>query len=429
MAKDDNLIFNPYTLPCGLTIQNRLVKTAMTEGLSIDGQVNNRLINLYEQWSDGGAGVIISGNVMIDRRYLERPGNVIIDNNSDRKKLSQWAKAGQKNGNRFLLQISHPGRQCTKWVNRQPLAPSEVGLELLRSFAKPRALSITEIEQIIERYARSAQIAEESGFDGVQIHAAHGYLISQFLSPLTNHRNDEWGGSFENRLRFLLSVIDAVRTNVSPTFAVALKLNSSDFQKGGYSIDDCLEVIKVLNDYPLDFIELSGGTYEQPQLLGHHGDMHDADLPKRDSTIAREAYFVNYAKQVREVAKKPLMVTGGFQTVDAIKAALNHVDFVGIARPFCVMPDWPNKVKHNDLRELPRPESNLLGKGLLGPTSPIQFIQGVNIQGEVAWFYYQIIRLSDKKNVKWKKSLLGAFLFHVLREQWLALKRRKNLQK
>jgi 2,4-dienoyl-CoA reductase-like NADH-dependent reductase (Old Yellow Enzyme family) len=401
----------------------------MTEGLSVDGQVNDRLVNLYQQWSMGGAGLIISGNVMIDRRFLERPGNVIIDQSSDKNLLKRWAHAGKLNGSRFWLQISHPGRQCTKWVNRSPLAPSEVSLDLLHSFAKPRALLTHEIEQIIQRFAVSAKIAEECGFDGVQIHGAHGYLISQFLSPITNQRTDEWGGNFDNRMRFLQRVIEAVRSSVSSQFAVGLKLNSSDFQKGGYSIDDCINVINVLNDYPLDLIELSGGTYEQPQLLGHHGDKGEADLPKRDSTIAREAYFVNYAKQVRQVAKIPLMVTGGFETITAMNEALTHVDFLGLARPFCVMPDWPNQLKQHELKTLPRPEKKLLGHGLLGPTSPFQMIQGINIQGEVAWFYYQIIRLSDKKSVKWNKKLLGAFLFHVIREQWLAYKRRKQLIK
>ncbi len=427
MSDDNDPMFQTFTLPCGQKIFNRLVKAAMTEGLSVDGQVNERLINLYQQWSSGGAGLIISGNVMIDRRYLERPGNIIVDDSSDFDQLKRWAEAGTHNNTRFWLQINHPGRQCTKWVNQDPVSPSEVGLDLLHSFARPHALTTHEIDQIIQQFARSALIAEKCGFDGVQIHGAHGYLISQFLSPLTNQRSDEWGGSFDNRLRFLISVIEAVRAAISPQFAVGLKLNSSDFQKGGYSIDDCLKVIEILNDYPLDLIELSGGTYEQPQLLGHYGNKKDADIPKRDSTIAREAYFVKYAKQAREVAKKPLMVTGGFESVKAMHAALTHVDFIGLGRPFCVMPDWPTKVKEHKIKLLPRPEKKLLGKGFWGAASPLQFIQGINIQGEVAWFYYQIIRLSDKKPVKWNKTLIGAFLYHVFREQWLAYQRRKRL--
>lgn len=413
-----------FVLPNGQRLKNRIAKAAMTEGLSRDGNANQALCQLYQTWAEGGAGLLISGNVMVDRRFLERPGNLVIDQETDKSALKQLAAAGQQNQTALWLQISHPGRQCTRWVSREPLAPSAVGLDLFSLFKQPRALSEDEIKDIIDRFAYVAQVVEDCGFQGVQIHGAHGYLISQFLSPITNQRQDQWGGSLENRARFLFAIIEAVRARVSPSFGVGLKLNSSDFQKGGYRIEDCMALVQKLNDYPLDLLELSGGTYEQPQLLGHHGDFNQAETPKRASTQLREAYFVEYAQQVRTVAKMPLMVTGGFRHLTAMNAALEHVDMIGVGRPFCVMPDWPNQALANHLSVLPTPETEIVGQGKWGPASPNKSIQGINIQGEVAWFYYQIIQLSKGKPVKWKKSLLCALAFHVVREQWMARLRR-----
>lgn len=422
-------LFDNLKLPCGLSLKNRIVKAAMTEGLSIDGNANSRLKTIYSKWSQGGVGLLISGNVMVDRRYLERPGNIIIDEKCNKMLLAEWARSCQQNGTRMWLQLSHPGRQCTRWVNQEPVAPSAVELDLFSMFKKPRALEHDEIIKIIEQYANAAAIAKECGFDGVQIHGAHGFLISQFLSPLTNKRNDEWGGSSINRSRFLIEVIKAVRNQVGDRFAIGLKLNSSDFQKGGYSIEHCLELIRTLNQLPLDLLELSGGTYEQPQLLGHHGDPAKADTPKRNSTILREAYFVEYAKQAQLIATMPLMVTGGFRHKAAMQAALEYVDCIGIGRPFCVMPDWPNRMQKGQTQTLPDPERTIIGRGKWGTSSPWKSIQGLNIQGEVAWFYYQIIRLSDNKPLRKSKKIICALLFHIIREQWLAAKRRRQLRR
>lgn len=425
MQPNGNTLTSALTLPSGLVLKNRIAKAAMTEGLSLKGDPGKALIELYQQWAKGGAGLLISGNVMIDRQYLERPGNVILDEKSDLEKFKAWAKAGQQNQSQFWLQISHPGRQCTRWVNQEPLAPSAVELDLFSMFKKPRALTEKEILEIIAKYALCAKLAKEAGFSGVQIHGAHGYLISQFLSPITNQREDDWGGSQEKRFRFLFEVIKAVRAAVGSDYAVGLKLNSSDFQKGGYSIQDCLALIEQLNDYGLDLVELSGGTYEQPQLLGHQGDSKTADAPKRASTLRREAYFVDYARQVQKVARMPLMVTGGFSSIAAMEQALESLDMVGVGRPFCVMPDWPNQLAADSKAELPRYENDIVGKGFWGPTSSSRLVQALNVQGEVAWFYYQIIQLGRGKDPALKKSLLGALLYHICREQKLAYRRRK----
>lgn len=424
-----NPIFDQVKLPCGAAIKNRIAKTAMTEGLaSCQGEANESHEKLYQTWAKGGAGLLISGNIMIDKQYLERPGNVIIDDKVNKPALRRWTQAATINNTHLWAQISHPGRQCTRWVHSQPIAPSNTPLELMKMFNPPRALGVDEIKQIRSKFAKTAAIAQEVGFTGVQIHAAHGYLISQFLSPLVNTRDDEYGGSLANRARFLLEVIHEVRQSVGPNFPLAVKLNSADFQKGGFTIDECIKVVEWLNQTGIDLLEISGGTYEQPQLLGHEGDPQTATRPQRQSTIAREAYFVEYAKQIRAHCKIPLMVTGGFETEAAMLDALHHVDLLGIARPFCVTPSWPSQWQKGKIQNLKRPEKNLCFRGFWGPTSPLRILQAMNIQGEVAWFYQQIIRLSQGKEPKLNKNILNALACHAIREQKLAFLRRRFLK-
>lgn len=218
---------------------------------------------LYEKWSDTGAGLLITGNVMIDRIHLESAGNVCFDDEKMLPKLKKWAAAGKKNGNHIWVQISHAGRQSNKFSTFKPLAPSEVQLKKLGLFGKPRAMSERDIENAIKGYIKAAKIAKDAGFTGIQIQAANGYLISQFLSPLTNQRTDDWGGSIFNRNRILLSVIREIRKVVGPLFPIAVKLNSSDFQKGGFTEEESLEVIKLLDKETIDLLEISGGTYEK----------------------------------------------------------------------------------------------------------------------------------------------------------------------
>jgi 2,4-dienoyl-CoA reductase-like NADH-dependent reductase (Old Yellow Enzyme family) len=269
---------DPFTLPCGVILPNRIAKAAMTEGLSDKNlQATERLANLYRLWSEGGAGLLITGNVMIDQRVLERAGNVAIDitaggdSLASRAKLQRWAQAGTVAGNQLWMQISHAGRQSPRYITQEPLAPSAVQLDIAGSFAKPRALREDEILDFINRFAQVAKIARETGFTGVQIHSAHGYLLSSFLSPITNQRTDAWGGSLENRARFLLETVKAVRKAVGNDFPVAIKLNSDDFRKGGFNNEECLRVVEWLNDSHIDLLEISGGTYEQPRLLGSEG--------------------------------------------------------------------------------------------------------------------------------------------------------------
>lgn len=326
-----DMINTKLRLPCGVLLNNRLVKSAMTE------RISNRKLEptkgherMYEEWSETGAGLLITGNVMIDRIHLESAGNVCFDDDNMVPKLKRWAAAGKKYGNHIWVQISHAGRQANKFSTLRPLAPSEVQLKKIGLFGKPRAISESDIQQVIKGFAKAAKISKSAGFTGIQIHAAHGYLISQFLSPLTNKRTDKWGGDILNRSRLLLSVIREARKVVGPEFPISVKLNSSDFQKGGFTEEESIEVVKMLDKEKIDLLEISGGTYEKVAFF-----MMNEDRAKK-STLEREAYFIDFARKVRSVSKIPLLITGGFRSYAFCNEVLEsgELDLIGMARPF-----------------------------------------------------------------------------------------------
>ena len=256
-------LHDPLELPCGVRLPNRFLKSAMTEGLAdARDRATGRLATLYRRWSQGGCGTLVTGNVMIDRRFLERPGNVVIEDRRGLEPLKRWAAAGTAAGNQLWMQISHPGRQCSKMSARRPMAPSEVQLHLFGNFGRPVAMTEGDIQEALDRFARTTGIAREAGFTGVQLHAAHGYLISEFLSPRLNRRSDAWGGGLAARARFLLEAVARTRRAVGDDFPLAVKLNSADFQKGGFSFDESIQVARWLEESGVDLIEISGGTYE-----------------------------------------------------------------------------------------------------------------------------------------------------------------------
>ena len=323
--------------------KNKMIKGAMSEALANHaGQPNHLHLGLYEAWAKGGLGCAITGNVMVDFRAKNEPGVVVIETERDLEPLKQWAAIGKKHGMVQLVQLSHPGRQCPKGLNKETVAPSAVPFSpaLAMSFGTPRALREDEILDIIQRFATSAAICEKAGFEGVQLHGAHGYLISQFLSPLTNKRQDQWGGSAENRMRFLLEIYKAVRAATSEQFIISVKLNSADFQRGGISEEDVIATFKAIDAAGIDLIEISGGSYEAPAMAGVKQEKRKA------STIAREAYFLEFAEKIREHVQCKLMVTGGFRTAAGMNAALESgaCDFIGMARPFAVEPDVTNRL-------------------------------------------------------------------------------------
>ena len=265
-------MFTPLILPNGSRLPNRLAKAALEENLADEGQLPGpALWRLYRHWGIGGAGLIITGNVMIDGRAMTGPGGVVLEQDTPLEAFKTWAAASRQEGAQVWMQLSHPGRQVMANMGGNAWAPSAIPMAMgkyRKAFAQPEAMSEAQIAEVIARFAASAHAAEKAGFTGVQIHAAHGYLISQFLSPLANQRSDRWGGELTNRARLLLEVVRAVRQRVSPDFCVAVKLNSADFQRGGFSPDEARQVLLMLNELPVDLVELSGGIYESPYMHG-----------------------------------------------------------------------------------------------------------------------------------------------------------------
>jgi len=415
-------IAQSITLPNGTVLPNRLAKSAMTEGLADkNDRPTSQHNQLYQTWSEGGTGLLITGNVMVDRRYLERAGNVVLEDDTDLALFKTWAKAGTCAGNHLWVQLNHPGRQCPKLVNKEPLSPSDVQLDMLGNFGKPRAMTASDIQDVIARFARSASLVQKAGFTGVQIHCAHGYLLSQFLSPKTNQRQDQWGGSLENRARIIREIIRAVRKEVGKDFPIGVKLNSADFQKGGFSLEECVQVAAWLGEEGIDLLEVSGGNYEQPSLIGTE------PTEVRESTRKREAYFIEYAEQIKAAAKIPVMITGGFRSRDVMEQALEkgEVDVIGLARPLCTQPDCSRQLVEGTIDQLDSFEQILvLGKGFWGNNSPLNLIKAINGFGQMGFYYWQIIRLSKGLAPEPDLRTFRAFTRHMRNDVRLNLRRK-----
>lgn len=358
----------PLPLRCGQILPNRLAKAAMTERLSGTDYAPNALHEaLYRRWAaplpgDSGAaiGLQITGNMLVDPRNMESGGNIVplwqgaaplqdpasarLAREGMQAALKRMAIAAKSGGARAWVQLSQAGRQCSRFNTARPVAPSAVGLSKLGLFARPRALRSEELPRIVEAFAHTARIVVDAGFDGVQVHAAHGYLLSQFLSPITNRRTDAYGGALENRARLLLDIVDAVREAIGPGRALAVKLNSADFQRGGFAEGEAMQVAGWLDAAGIDLLEISGGSYERLAFFDGKAK-GGADAPVRASSRAREAYFMAFAEQLRQQVSVPLMLTGGFRTAEGMGHALRSgaVDVVGVARPMLLDPAWGAK--------------------------------------------------------------------------------------
>jgi 2,4-dienoyl-CoA reductase-like NADH-dependent reductase (Old Yellow Enzyme family) len=418
------VLTSAFTLPCGISIPNRLAKAAMTEGLSeTGGLAGPRIARLYRLWSEGGAGLILTGNIMVDRRYRERPANIVVDGEQSAQALAglrNYAESAKAGGSVAIAQISHAGRQSPAMIAPEPVGPSAVAMKLPGGvFARPRALSEADIADVIARFAHTAKVCVAAGFDGVQVHAAHGYLISEFLNPLVNQRTDDWGGSLENRARILIETVRAVRAAIGPGKALSVKLNSSDFQKGGFDFAECKRVVAMLDAEGIDLLEISGGNYEQPRMMGIEGVEPVFEGAVRETTRAREAYFLAYAEEVLKTARTPIMVTGGFRTAAAMEEAINGgVAIVGLGRPLCVMPDAPKRLLQGEETTLPAFERALtLGAGYFGPASKSDLVKAANGFAAMAFFYRNILRMADGKAPRRKMNLWAALIAHQLQER------------
>ncbi|MFS1511413.1 NADH:flavin oxidoreductase/NADH oxidase family protein [Chengkuizengella sp. SCS-71B] len=381
----ESLLFNEFALKNGTVIKNRLIKAAMSEALAnIHFQPNEKIYKLYEAWADGGAGIVITGHVMIDRKALAEPRNIVVDNEDVLPFLETWAKRGSKNNTQLWMQLNHPGKQTFKGMADESVAPSAIPLEgdIGRFVAPPRELKHEEILDIIQRFGYSAKLAQKAGFTGVQIHAAHGYLISQFLSPRHNHRKDEWGGDIHGRMKFLIEIYREIRSQTTGAFPIAVKMNSADFMKAGFTEEESIYVAEHLEKEGVDLLEISGGSYESPQMTGRN---------IKESTKKREAYFLDFAEKLRQSVNIPLLVTGGFRSKEGMENALHSeaTDFIGLARPFAVSPDLPNLLNQNKIQKI----------DIKPKQTGIRLIDDISLL-ETTWYAQQIERIGLGKKVR-----------------------------
>lgn len=337
-------LFQSLLLPNGKSIPNRIAKAAMDSNLADEEHApGTRMFKLYQRWADGGAGLIITGNVMVDRYAMTGPGSVVLESAANLAQFKKWAAVCSSGGAQAWMQLNHPGRQVLSALGQQAWAPSSIGVDpgdSLLEYALPEAMSEAQILDVIQRFASSAQLAEAAGFSGVQINAAQGFLISQFLSPRSNQRDDAWGGSLAKRARLLLEIVKRVRQLVSPEFCVAVSLNASDFSPGGFDLADACWVVQQLGTLAVDLLEISGGCYESPAMFGQG---------RNGQPLAQEIYFLELARQLQPVANMPLMLTGGIRRRAAAEQVLQSgIAMVGIATALVLVPDLLQRWREGD---------------------------------------------------------------------------------
>ena len=336
--QEHGCLFDPLHLPCGVTLKNRIAKSAMSDSLGDGtGHPTGDQIRLYQRWANGGVGVAIIGEVQGSPGFAEKPGNLVLNEASELAPFRELAVKGGEGGTQLWLQLGHAGALAHAPIST-PKGPSALDLPGLRC----QELTLDEIAHVPLEFATTARLARQAGFGGVQIHAAHGFLLSQFLSPLFNQRSDAYGGTIANRMRLLLQSIDATRAAVGPDFPIAVKLNSSDLLEGGFDGKDALEVVAALDRSSVDLIDISGGTYFPGAKSASDG-------------AGRGPYFIEFAKSARKVTVKPLMLTGGFKTRAQAEQAIASgvVDLVGLARALVLEPALPNLWMAG---EMPEPE-------------------------------------------------------------------------
>ena len=400
-------LHSPLSLPCGVQLKNRFFKAAMSENLAQSDYAPGPLLaDLYRRWAAGGAAVLVTGSVMVTRDAVCAPRCVALEDGRAFDRFVKWAQAGKANDTHIWMQLSHPGKQIAKIMSANPLAPSSVQLEseFSRFFNPPMALKVEQIDAIVRSFSQSATIAKKAGFTGVQIQAAHGYLVSQFLSARHNRRDDMWGGSINNRMRFLKEIYFSMRAELGDKFPISIKLNCCDFQKGGLSEQESLLIVSELAEMGVDLIEISGGTLESPVMSGvmpTEYETQTADSLAKNS----EAYFLDFVSRARKIVDTPLVVTGGFRSAEAMADAVSSgkTDMVGLARLMSIDPNIPQKVLAGEYYE-----KNLnLRKTGIASVDKLAML-------EVTWYRQQLVRIAKGKAPKAKGSALASLIKTML---------------
>lgn len=376
MINDSNTTHSlqqPITLPCGAILKNRLIKSPMSDSLGNGkGNPTEAQIRLYEKWAVGGAALSIIGEVQVDFHYPEKPGNLVLGPNADQASLKQLTDRAKVDGAHIWTQLGHAGALSHLPISK-PKGPSPLDLEGLQC----AGMSIEEIQLLPSLYANAALRAKNAGFTGVQIHAGHGFLLSQFLSPLFNRRDDVYGGSIQGRSRIVLEIIKEVRNSVGPSFPVGIRINSSDKLEGGLLQEDALELIRLLNETSIDLIDISGGTYFPGATASSEGS-------------SKGPYYLDFAQRAREITNIPLMLTGGFKSREvAVEViASDVVDMIGLGRAMILEPALPNDWLNEQDGKLHFPRFS-------------QTVPG----GVTAWYSMRLIAIGENKEEMFEMDL------------------------
>jgi len=326
----------------GLTIRNRLVRSATWEGMcDPDGRPTEKLCSFYRKLAEGGIGLLISGYTFIRPEGKQLPGKMGIHTDEFAKDYEKLVKTVHEAGGKIAVQIVHAGGQAIPDNSgHHPVAPSAV--KAAHYSIKPLELSRKEIYEITEAFGEGARRAKEYGFDAVQLHGAHGYLINQFMSPHTNLRKDEYGGSVENRSRFATEVYRNVRGKVGNDYPVMIKMNCADNMEGGLTIEDGIFIAQKLSEAGMDAVEVSSGNSAS--------GIKNGPLRMKINKPEKEAWNMEYARQVKAAVNCPVMVVGGFRSYDICEKviALEAVDCVTMSRPLIREPDLASRWEKGD---------------------------------------------------------------------------------
>lgn len=331
-----------------MVIKNRFVRSATFERMaSEEGKVTEDLLNFYKPLAKGGAGLIITGLTSVHPSGHGYPNQLVIETDDFIPGLNRLSDAIHENGEdcKTLLQLNHNGRQSVT-LGLEPIAPSAIQEPMLNNM--PREMTVEEIEEIIEAFAEATRRAMEAGFDGVQLHAAHGYLLSEFLSPHTNKRTDAYGGTTENRVKIIEKIYKKAKKMVGKDYPIIIKMNGDDFIEGGIDINESKKIATFFSQLGMAAIEISGCMWEVTLRSKKELGWMPAILPESRVDITskdQEAYNLPSAKEIKKLINIPLILVGGLKSLDVIEKILQeeNADFIAMCRPLIREPDLPNR--------------------------------------------------------------------------------------